>query len=120
MKYLIFLLPLFSLAQPNMTDVQVIEKQLKIDKRHIDWHLYAEQRLKSDTLYKLIAFPLTRTAPHAEQVQHDAYIILYNTNNHKVESAYITENEWKESPEARIQGIELNPNQQLLGKRTTA
>jgi len=120
MKYLIFLLPLFSLAQPNMTDVQVIEKQLKIDKRHIDWHLYAEQRLKSDTLYKLIAFPLTRTAPHAEQVQHDAYIILYNTNNQKVESAYIAENEWKESPEARIQGIELNPNQQLLGKRTTA
>ena len=71
-----------------MADVQVIEKQLKIDKRHIDWHLYTEQRLKSDTLYKLIAFPLTRTAPHAEQVQHDAYIILYNTNNQKVESAY--------------------------------
>ena len=103
-----------------MADVQVIEKQLKIDKRHIDWHLYTEQHLKSDTLYKLIAFPLTRTASHAEQVQHDAYIILYNTNNQKVESAYIAENEWKESPEARIQGIELNPNQQLLGKRTTA
>ena len=98
MKYLIFLLPLFCLAQPNMGDVQVIEKQLKIDKRHIDWHLYTEQRLKNDTLYKLIAFPLTRTAPHAEQVQHDAYIILYNTNNQKVESAYIAENEWKESP----------------------
>ncbi|WP_315152543.1 hypothetical protein [Capnocytophaga leadbetteri] len=120
MKYLIFLLPLFSLAQPNMADVQVIEKQLKIDKRHIDWHLYTEQRLKSDTLYKLIAFPLTRTAPHAEQVQHDAYILLYNPYNQKVESAYIAENEWKESPEARIQGIELNPNEQLLGKRAIA
>ena len=62
MKYLIFLLPLFSLAQPNMADVQVIEKQLKIDKRHIDWHLYTASRATPSTSslpFLLLAQPLT-------------------------------------------------------------
>ncbi|GJH41745.1 hypothetical protein RCZ04_22950 [Capnocytophaga sp. HP1101] len=120
--YLLLLLPICSVAQEQLQNesaiFKAIETKFKLDKRQVYWALYTERGLKEDSIHKLVVFPLKKRSKG--KILYDAYVVLYNLQEQRIDNYYIGEGEWKDGDRGYLQSLEVASQTPLLAKKALA